>query len=279
MDVFISYAAEDRDIVQELAVTLQSYGLEIWFDQFSLSIGDSLLEKIDEGLSSCEFGVVVLSPNFFGKRWPRRELRSIETKELGSGAGILLPVWHNISAQEVRNFSLSLADRRAATLDMGVAAVARQIFNRVIREHVDFELSYAIQDVRLLTHDGLLDISGDVAPDIELLAEVSILNSGTSRWVGTNPSRDQWESEWRGPIRLGTTLPRDRASALYHPSWEYRNRPSTAPETTSPGKTTTFSFSILAPSKPGAYIEHFSLVCDGHAWMVGPLIRLDLMVT
>lgn len=34
VDVFISYAAEDRDIVQELAVTLQSYGLEIWFDQF-----------------------------------------------------------------------------------------------------------------------------------------------------------------------------------------------------------------------------------------------------
>lgn len=124
-----------------------------------------------------------------------------------------------------------------------------------------------------------LIISGDVAPNIELLAEVSILNSGTCVGLAQTRPGISGRSDRNGPIRLGTTLPRDRASALYHPSWEYRNRPSTAPETTSPGKTTAFSFSILAPSKPGAYIEHFSLVCDGHAWMVGPLIHLDLMVT
>ena len=73
-DVFISHAHEDKaDVARPLTEALTERGLSVWLDEHELRIGDSLLRKIDEGLASSTFGVVVLSPDFFDKRWPRRE--------------------------------------------------------------------------------------------------------------------------------------------------------------------------------------------------------------
>ena len=70
-DVFISHAGEDKaDVVRPLAEALRERGLAVWYDEFELRIGDSLRRKIDQGIRSSRFGVVVLSPSFFGKGWP-----------------------------------------------------------------------------------------------------------------------------------------------------------------------------------------------------------------
>src|SRR5688572_2886706 len=100
-DVFISHASEDKDVVvRPLAVALQAAGLRVWYDEFELRIGDSLRRKIDLGLSRSSFGVVVLSQSFFSKGWPNYELDGLVTRAV-SGEQELLPVWHNISKQEV----------------------------------------------------------------------------------------------------------------------------------------------------------------------------------
>jgi hypothetical protein len=44
------------------------------FDEFTLSVGDRLRRSIDRGLANCRYGIVILSPMFFGKEWPQREL-------------------------------------------------------------------------------------------------------------------------------------------------------------------------------------------------------------
>ena len=114
-DVFISHASEDKDeVVRPLAVALQSSGLSVWYDEFELRIGDSLRRKIDKGLASSRFGVVVLSKAFFGRGWPEYELDGLVTRAV-SGDQILLPIWHNVSKREVIGYSPSLADRLART--------------------------------------------------------------------------------------------------------------------------------------------------------------------
>lgn len=66
-DVFICRAGEDKDdVVRPLAHALRALDLEVWYDEFVLKLGDSLRRKIDKGLIACRFGVVVLSPSFFG---------------------------------------------------------------------------------------------------------------------------------------------------------------------------------------------------------------------
>ena len=71
-DVFISHTSEDKDeVVRPLATALRDAGLKVWYDEFELRIGDSLRRKIDKGLASSRFGVVVLSQDFFGRGYGR----------------------------------------------------------------------------------------------------------------------------------------------------------------------------------------------------------------
>lgn len=67
-DVFISHASDDKGAVaRPLRNALEEFGVKVWFDAFELGIGDSLRRKIDQGLASSTFGVVILSTAFFAK--------------------------------------------------------------------------------------------------------------------------------------------------------------------------------------------------------------------
>jgi hypothetical protein len=132
-DVFISHASEDKDgVVRPLAHALSDGGLMVWYDEFELRIGDSLRRKIDIGLAKSRFGVVVLSRSFFGKGWTNYELDGLVTKAV-SGEQILLPIWHEITKQELIGYSPSLADKVArSTATHTVEEIAAEIIE-VIR--------------------------------------------------------------------------------------------------------------------------------------------------
>jgi Domain of unknown function (DUF1883)/TIR domain len=127
-DVFISHASEDKGtIVSSLATELTKQGLKVWYDDFTLRIGDSLRQKIDKGLAKSRVGLVVLSPSFVNKGWTNYELDGIVTRSV-SGEQILLPIWHNITKQEVIDFSPSLADKVArSTATHTVQEIAAEI--------------------------------------------------------------------------------------------------------------------------------------------------------
>jgi TIR domain len=132
-DVFISYAAEDRDTVaRPLTEMLTGYGLAVWFDESALAPGDSLSEQIDRGLALSRFAVVVLSDAFFRKNWPRRELRGLTTREVVHGERTLLPLWHGITVADVARVSPPLADLTALPTSLGLPFVAERLL-RVIR--------------------------------------------------------------------------------------------------------------------------------------------------
>ncbi len=126
-DVFISHASEDKEsFVAPLAKALQDAGLEVWYDQWTLQIGDSQRRKIDEGLAKSQFGVVVLSPSFFAKEWPQRELDGLSARET-SGEGAVLPIWHGVGREEVLRFFPTLADKVAVISKNAPDAVVASI--------------------------------------------------------------------------------------------------------------------------------------------------------
>ena len=127
-DVFISHASEDKEtIVRSLVSELVSQGLQVWYDEFTLRIGESLRQKIDKGLARSRVGLVVLSSSFITKGWTNYELDGIVTRAV-SGVQLLLPIWHNITKQEVINFSPSLADKVArSTSTHTVQEIAAEI--------------------------------------------------------------------------------------------------------------------------------------------------------
>jgi len=101
-DVFISHASEDKDrFVRPLAEALRANDLAVWFDEWDLEVGDPLAERINEGLAQSRFGVVVLSPAFFAKKWPPAELQALAMLELNDGRERLLPVWLDVGSDDI----------------------------------------------------------------------------------------------------------------------------------------------------------------------------------
>jgi hypothetical protein len=132
-DFFISHASEDKDgLVRELAETLRARGARVWYDEFSLKVGDSLRRNIDRGLANSRFGVVVLSEAFFRKEWPQRELDGLVALET-KGSTRILPIWHKITFDEVSRYSPTLADKVALNTSLkSVASIADELMSLLI---------------------------------------------------------------------------------------------------------------------------------------------------
>lgn len=114
-DVFISHASEDKTpFVEELVKALQDKEVKVWYDSLNIAWGDSLRKQIDDGLKKSRFGIVVLSENYIKKGWTQYELDGLFDIEMTKGKTIL-PIWHNITKQQVMDFSATLAGRKALT--------------------------------------------------------------------------------------------------------------------------------------------------------------------
>lgn len=108
--VFISHASEDKDdFVRPLAKSLQHKGLTVWYDEFSLNLGDSITESINYGLANSAYGIVVISSHFLSKKWTQRELNALFATE-GANENKILPIWYKIEFDEIRQRSPLLAD-------------------------------------------------------------------------------------------------------------------------------------------------------------------------
>ena len=127
-DLFLSHASEDKEsIARPLYAALVAAGVSVWFDEAVLRLGDSLRQKIDQGLARCHYGVVILSPNFLSKHWPQRELDGLVARETASGEKAILPIWHQMDRDTLLGYSPTLADRVAGRSDEGVEALVRKI--------------------------------------------------------------------------------------------------------------------------------------------------------
>ena len=131
-DVFISHASEDKDsFVRPLAAALKEKHIEVWYDEFSLQVGDSLRESIDLGLAKSTFGIVVLSPNFFSKGWAKRELNGLVARETAEDRRLILPIWHDIDKDEILKHSPILADVLGILTAKGLEFVVEALVRRI----------------------------------------------------------------------------------------------------------------------------------------------------
>lgn len=114
-DVFVSHAWEDKEsFVNEFVDELRGLGATVWYDQSQIKWGDSMRSRIDEGLKKSRFGVAVLSPDYIAehKYWTKAELDGLFQLESINGK-TLLPIWHNITKQQVIDYSPIIASKLA----------------------------------------------------------------------------------------------------------------------------------------------------------------------
>jgi hypothetical protein len=84
------------------------------------------MRSIDRGLAESRYGIVIISPQFLAKDWPRRELEGLVTREIGR-AKVVLPVWHQVTREQIERVSPPLADRLGVSTERGLAHVVGQV--------------------------------------------------------------------------------------------------------------------------------------------------------
>lgn len=202
-DAFICHASEDKeDLVRPLAGRLREQHIEIWYDEFSLTVGDSLRRSIDRGLSQSRFGIVVLSPSFFAKHWSQWELDGLVARQNSSAESVILPVWHRVQGKDVLAYSPPLADKLAVSTDLGLDEVVRQLVAAIRPQG----------STLVIARDHLIErgcnppvISDDWWLDVAAAAESNDMEGGFQeamgwgRWGFPLPpaSKDSSERGWR----------------------------------------------------------------------------------
>jgi len=89
--IFVSYAGEDRAIARQVSDSLQSAGLLVWNDAWELAPGDSVVQRIQEALSSSDILLVLLSRSSVASHWVQSELSAALSMELRDRAITVIP--------------------------------------------------------------------------------------------------------------------------------------------------------------------------------------------
>lgn len=125
-NVFISHRGQDAAEARRLAEDLQRVGHTVWLDEWEINIGDSIVERIEEGLHGSMYLILCYSDAGVMSPWISREWMSVLARQLEDRGARILPVM--LTGDEIPAI---LSDVRTADLrtnwDKGLALLLRSI--------------------------------------------------------------------------------------------------------------------------------------------------------
>src|SRR2546425_3056258 len=90
--VFISYNKADKATALDIATFVTVDDIKVWYDEWEISAGDSIVERINSGLTDCSHFLVVWSVNAATSNWVRRELAAALSRGIDSGVPKVIPI-------------------------------------------------------------------------------------------------------------------------------------------------------------------------------------------
>lgn len=91
-NVFISHRVADSEPAERLSREIQRAGHNVWLDIWEVNLGDSIIEKMNEGLTGASYVVLCYSPEGVTSRWMSREWMSALARQLDGYGVKVLPV-------------------------------------------------------------------------------------------------------------------------------------------------------------------------------------------
>ena len=92
MKVFLSHSHSDKTFAKKLAADIRASGHDVWIDEAEIQIGDSLIDRIRDGLDEVDFVAAIISKASVESRWVQRELDIASNRELSEGRVVVLPL-------------------------------------------------------------------------------------------------------------------------------------------------------------------------------------------
>ena len=135
-DGYLIHDSRDKkSFVKPLYDALTKRLAKIWYDETALEVGDDLAEKIEKGLQSSNYAILVVSDNFIkNESWAKKEFEKVKERQLKTGKKLILPVWYKIRSRKVVRYSEWLGTKVAAS-DEKVEKIADRLL-RVLKHHL-----------------------------------------------------------------------------------------------------------------------------------------------
>ncbi len=90
--VFLSHSSKDKAFARRLGADLRRNGHVVWIDEAEIQVGDSLIEKIRDGIDEVDFVAAVLSKASIKSEWVKKELDLASNREIEERRVIVLPL-------------------------------------------------------------------------------------------------------------------------------------------------------------------------------------------
>ena len=216
-DTFICHASEDKEaIARPTHKALAEVGVYAWLDESEIRLGQSIRQKIDEGLANCRSATVILSRPFFSKNWTQYEMDGIVGRQM-QGEIVLFPIQHGITIEEIRGYSPSLAGLNLwNSSNYSPASIAAEIASQLGIAARAPSQSAATPDVQpyeqsewtgsargfgtfYIAPAGTGELPSNVEPDVDPLFLVSN-RTGPTGWIPVLASNEELEYVREGEI-------------------------------------------------------------------------------
>lgn len=126
--VFLSHCHSDKPIVRRIAKDLQKYGAVVWIDEAEINVGDSLIQKIREGIDKMEYLAVFLSPESLQSEWVKREVDVAMNQEIEGRRIKVLPILiKNCEIPEFLRGKFFADFRDPAKYDQGLELILKRL--------------------------------------------------------------------------------------------------------------------------------------------------------
>lgn len=143
-DAYICYNRADADWVHRLATQLESETidgnsasrhLKVFFDEWDIAPGDSLIDRMNEGMKKARHVLTVMSPEFIGADWPRFEWKHIVAQDPNNTQGRLIPLMlRDMSLDGTERIDLCAPFRDLKYIDFRKASEFRRGFSELVRK-------------------------------------------------------------------------------------------------------------------------------------------------
>ncbi|MCG3153994.1 MAG: hypothetical protein DKINENOH_00585 [bacterium] len=90
--IFLSHSSQDKPLADRLVHDLRREGYAVWYDSDDIHVGDTIFEKIEQGLAKCDDMIVILSPAAVQSWMVRQELIFFHNEERRRGHNVILPL-------------------------------------------------------------------------------------------------------------------------------------------------------------------------------------------
>lgn len=92
--IFLSHNSADKPFARRLAQDFDNQGIKSWLDEAEIKVGESLIEKIRDGIDNVAYVAVLLSPDSVASNWVQREVDVAMNQEIQGRRVKVLPIMY-----------------------------------------------------------------------------------------------------------------------------------------------------------------------------------------